>query len=230
MLQGLEQGLSARWGQQAGTSLLRSNETRQSWWANGLWPSPTSCLAAVSLSIGISSGMCWGRTNNSVGVHRKLPPRARERHGTTHARGGLRIHVGDLPSKPGGQETPWYAWRRHKHPPPWQRTQLARFDLFIHLRFSVCSLNAPGPCFSRLFSFSFVVTATATREFEKLRAGEDEFALRRWLESFADPTGASRSEDSCPPSMGPWAWVNFPVATCPPERSSPSVKLSPTKQ
>lgn len=108
--------------------------------------------------------------------------------------------------------------------------QLARFDLFIHLRFSVCSLNAPGPCFSRLFSFSFVVTATATREFEKLRAGEDEFALRRWLESFADPTGASRSEDSCSPSMGPWAWVNFPVATCPPERSSPSVKLSPTKQ
>ena len=65
------------------------------------------------------------------------------------------------------------------HPPPWQGTQLARFGLFIHLRLSFCSLNVPVPCFSRLFSFSFFVTATATCEFNKLCAGEDELALKR---------------------------------------------------
>lgn len=115
------QRVSTRQRRQAGASLPSSNETRQ---RAGWQRDPGHCPPAASVAKGISPGRdARERTNHAVGVRRKLPPGAREEHGTR--RTSLRIHVG---ARGTGDSV---ICLREAQPPPSPRTELSWQDLIF---------------------------------------------------------------------------------------------------
>lgn len=115
------QCVSTRQRRQAAASLPRSNETRQ---RAGWQRDPGHCPPAASIAKGISPGRdARERTNHAVGVCRKLPPGAREEHGTR--RTSLRIHVG---ARGTGDSV---ICLREAQPPPSPRTELSWQDLIF---------------------------------------------------------------------------------------------------